>query len=265
MDKMEHLVFQNLDCEVHYWFRKGSENKWVLFFHGAGVDHEMFQEQFQVFDSTYNLIAWDSRGHGMSKLDHGKKFHFKDMISDCMKLYEIYNIDKAIIVGQSMGGNLAQDIAYYYPKLVEKLVLIDCTRNTGKLTGLEKFSLKSSKFIFNCYPWKMLIKQSADACGNKDSVKSYVKSCFENIDKETFIDIMMEVIGCLHFDPEFMFKQPVLLLCGEDDKTGNIKKVATPWAKSDSNCKLYFIQNASHNSNQDNPEQVNQFMKDFLI
>ncbi len=108
---MEHLVFHNFNCEIHYWYRKGTEDKWVLFFHGAGVDHEMFEEQYQIFDDTYNIIAWDNRGHGLSKFEQKAKFYFKDMISDCKKLYKIYNINKAILIGQSMGGNLAQEIA----------------------------------------------------------------------------------------------------------------------------------------------------------
>lgn len=263
-DRMEHLAFHNLNCEIHYWYRKGAEDKWVLFFHGAGVDHEMFEDQYQIFDDTYNIIAWDNRGHGLSKFDQKTKFCFKDMISDCKRLYEIYNINKAILIGQSMGGNLVQEIAYYNPELVERLVLIDCTKNTGRLTFMEKCSLKFARAIFSIYSWKVLIKQSADACGNKDSVKKYVRSCFERIDKETFIDLIIDLTGCLHYDPEFKFKVPVLLICGSDDKTGNIKKIAEPWAKSDSNCTLYFIPNAGHNSNQDNPEMVNTLIINFL-
>src|SRR5689334_14111133 len=119
--RMQHLVFHNLNCEIHYWYRKGTKDKWILFFHGAGVDHEMFEEQYQAFDDTYNIIAWDNRGHGLSKLEQKTKFHFRDMISDCIKIYEIHDINKAILIGQSIGGNLAQEIAYSYPELVEKL------------------------------------------------------------------------------------------------------------------------------------------------
>lgn len=263
-DNMEHIVFDNLNCKIHYWYRKGTENKWVLFFHGAGVDHEMFENQFAAIDNTYNIIAWDARGHGLSKLETGIKFHFKDMISDCIKLYDIYSIDKAVLIGQSMGGNLAQEIAYYYPELVDKLVLIDCSRNTAKLTAAEKSLLKCSRFLFNCYPWKLLVKQSANSSANNDIVRKYIQGCFEKMDKDTFIDIMMELTGCLHEDLKFRFKQPALLLCGSDDKLGNIKKVAEPWVKEDSNCTLYMIDNAGHNSNQDNPEMVNRLIHNFL-
>lgn len=262
---MQHLVFQNMNCGIHYWYRRGLEDKWVIFFHGAGVDHEMFEEQFEIFDDTYNVIAWDARGHGMSKLKDGIKFKFKDMISDCKKLYEIHGIDKAILIGQSMGGNLVQDIAYYSPELVNKLVLIDCSKNTGQLTFVESCSLKSARFVFNCYPWKLLVSQMANACGNKASVRKYARDCFEKIDKATFIDIMMELTGCLHKDSKFTFSHPVLLLCGSEDKLGNIRKIAEPWAKSDSNCTLHIIDHAGHNSNQDSPKIVNELISNFLI
>jgi len=263
-ENMQHLKFRNLDCEIHYWYRKGSGNKWVLFFHGAGVNHEMFEPQFDVFDQTYNIIAWDARAHGRSKLDQGKRFDFKDMLSDCIKLYEIYNIEKSILIGQSLGGNLAQEIAYYNPEFVDRIVLIDCAKNTGKLTFIEKCSLKSARFLFHCYPWKTLITQSADASANTISVRKYTSDCFNNLDKNTFIDIMMDLSGsCLHEVTEYRFKQPVLLLCGADDKLGNIRKVAEPWAKNDQNITLKIIENASHNSNQDQSVIVNRLIASF--
>lgn len=261
---MLHLKFYNLDCEINYWYRAGIEDKWVLFFHGAGIDHEMFKEQFKIFDETYNIIAWDARGHGLSKLESGKKFKFNDMVSDCKKIYEIYNIEKATIIGQSMGGNLAQEIAYYYPELVDALVLIDCSINTGKLTSIEKYTLRCSKFIFNCYPWNILVNQSAKACSNKEEIRNYVKKCYSKIDKNTFIDIMMELTSCLHEDESFKFSHPILLICGSDDKLGNIKKALEEYKRNDDNCVLHIIDKAGHNSNQDNPESVNQLIYSLL-
>jgi hypothetical protein len=35
---------------------------------------------------------------------------------------------------------------------------------------------------------------------------------------------MMSLFSCLHEDNEYQFKQPTLLICGFDDKSGNIKK-----------------------------------------
>lgn len=263
--KMEHLFFDNLRCKIHYFYRKGTGDKWVLFFHGAGCDHRMFEPQFGAFDETYNLLAWDARGHGLSKLEPDEKFRFRDMISDCKKLFELYGIKKAVLIGQSMGGNLAQEIAYSHPEMVEKLVLIDCSRNTQSLSAVEKFSLAIARPLFFLYPWKTLIKQSAVASANNKSVQEYIESCFDKLGKAAFVNIVMEMAACcLHEDRQFRFAQPVLLLCGEDDRLGNIRKALKTLAHEDKNCTLYFIGNASHNSNQDNPEKVNELIAAFL-
>lgn len=265
MVHMEHLHFENLGCTIHYWYQKGTENKWVFFFHGAGLDHAMFEEQFKLFNSTYHIIAWDARGHGMSQLNPQQKFLFCDMVSDCLKLFQLYSIDHATLIGQSMGGNLAQELAYQSPALVDHMVLIDCAKNTGKLTITEKASLKAARFLFACYPWKTLIRQSANASANTTSVRRYIESCFNKLNKQTFVEVILNMAGnCLHEDTAYRFQQPVLLLCGVDDKLGNIKKVAAPWAQADPNCTLHLIEHASHNSNQDNPAQVNQLISGFL-
>jgi pimeloyl-ACP methyl ester carboxylesterase len=119
--------------------------------------------------------------------------------------------------------------------------------------------------MFACYPWKTLKSQVAKVSANTDSVREYIYSCFNKLDKQTFIDIMMDMAGsCLHEDTEYRFRQPVLLLCGVDDKLGNIRKVAEASAKEDSNISLHMVEHAGHNSNQDQPELVNTMMRGFL-
>jgi len=262
-DDFQKMSFRNLDCEIFYWHKKGNTDKYLILLHGAGCDHFIFEKQIDAL-SNYNIIAWDARGHGLSKLDKNKKFSFKDMHNDCLKLLEIHKIEKAVFIGQSMGGNLAQEIAYYNPGFIEKLVLIDCTKNTQKLSSADKFTLKISRFLFMMYPWKTLVRQSADACGNTEYTKNYVRKCFERMEKNNFIDIMMSLLLCLHEDNEYKFKNPVLLLCGEDDKSGNIKKIMISWPQNDPHCTLRMIKGAGHSSNQDNPEEVNKNILMFL-
>ncbi len=262
--KLQQETFHNKGCEINYWHCTSDSANYIIFLHGAGCDHRMFEPQLPIFDEGYHLILWDARGHGLSKLAPDTEFRFEDMVEDFFRLCEREQISNAILVGQSMGGNLAQEILYRRKDMVSKLVLIDCTRNTGRLTIGEKLMLKLTKPIFLLYPWKTLIAQSAAACSNREAVREYVRECFAGMEKSGFIDIMMSLTASLHEDEEYQFPKPVLLLCGVDDKSGNIKKVAAPWAKSDPNCTLKMIADAGHNSNQDNPEEVNQAIYEFI-
>ena len=261
---LQHKTFQNEGCKIHYWYKPGSSADFIILLHGAGCDHRMFDPQLPALDERYNLLLWDARGHGLSQLSSPKSFAFEDMLDDFFKLCEIHRISKAILVGQSMGGNLAQEILYRKPEMISKLILIDCTKNTGRLTTIEKLMLKLTKPILYCYPWKTLIRQSADACGNTEAVKQYVRDCFARMKKTDFIEVMMSLVACLHEDEAYRFPKPVLLLCGTDDRSGNIRKIAAPWAESDPNCILQMIENAGHNANQDNPDAVNQAICKFL-
>ncbi|MCL2380174.1 MAG: alpha/beta hydrolase [Treponema sp.] len=258
----QRMTFSNLGCEVHYWHKKGTRNDYVILLHGAGCDHLMFEKQAGIFESGYNVIAWDARGHGLSRLEN-RKFSFDDMYSDCLALFSIHNIEKAIVIGQSMGGNLAQNIAYSRPELVSKLVLIGCTKNNQALTAVEKISLKLAGFIFACYPWKALIRQSVNACGTTEYTKAYAKQCFERIEKGDFIEIMMSLLASLREGGAHTLSQPVLLICGSNDRTGNIKKAMKRWAKEE-NRQLRMIENAGHNANQDDPHEVNKHIALFI-
>ncbi|GEM_PF-2129093 len=150
-----------------------------------------------------------ARSHEKSVSNTGM-FSMKQLMDDLLKIMETEKIPKAVFIGQSMGGNLAQDIAYYYPKKVFGLVLIDCTNNTAKLSRTENLMLSFTKSMFTLYPWKTLIKQSADACGLRQEVKKYVAECFFKVGKEALIDILIEVTKCLHEDATYKIKVPFL-------------------------------------------------------
>ena len=86
-----HMSFSRASCEIHYWYKKGNSDDYIILLHGAGCDHLMFENQIAIFGNDYTIIAWDARGHGLSKLDETTKFHFNDMYDDCIALLEIHN------------------------------------------------------------------------------------------------------------------------------------------------------------------------------
>lgn len=56
---------------------------------------------------------------------------------------------------------------------------------------------------------------------------------------------------------------PVLILLGDSDKTGKVRKYCEDWAR-DTGYPLHMIHNAAHFSNGDNPEQVNAEIESFI-
>ncbi|MBN2737387.1 MAG: alpha/beta hydrolase [Spirochaetales bacterium] len=257
-------VLDNQGCKIHYWISNNSSEECIVFLHGAGLDHHMFSEQIKAIPEKYKILMWDARGHGRSR-PIGNDFSISLLVQDLLIILKNEKCNNTILIGQSMGGNVAQEIAFYHPEIVTKLILIDCARNTNMLSNMEKFSLSIAPLLFYVYPWKSLVKQSAMASSLNNDVQLYIIDCFNTIGKEDFCKIIIETTKCLHYEEGYSINKPILMLCGEKDRTGNIKKIMPIWAKQENKCNFYMIENASHNSNQDNPELVNRYISSFLF
>jgi len=260
----EQLSFKNNNCAIHYWYRAGHGRSYVIFLHGASVDHITFEKQLDIFDDSYHIIAWDARGHGQSKLEETHKFDFKEMLGDCLHLFEIHQIEKAILIGQSMGGNLAQEIAYYHPEKASKIVIMDSTQNTQRLTLFEKLAVKFARQILAVYPWKWYLTSGVKLSGSTEYARQYTRNCLMRMGKNRHIEIMLSLLNVLHEDKDYRFKMPALLLFGEESAAGNIKKIAKKWADSDENITLKMIPDAGHCVNMDNPDVVNERISEFI-
>lgn len=211
------------DGEIHYWVHNAKSEKTLFFLHGAGIDHQMFNDQYQYFGDTYNLVTWDARWHGASR-NGFKEFNTALLVSDLDAVMAHENLEKCIFIGQSMGGNLAQAYALQFENKTEGLVLIDCTKNIQTLTMAERILWTTAKPIFFIYPWSPLVNSMARACSVKEDVQKYIKNCLIKTGKSKFITILMSLNGFLQDGDISKYPKNILLICGERDQTGNIKR-----------------------------------------
>lgn len=106
--------------KIHYII-KGQGEPLVLI---GGFDSPLqtWARQTAVFKKYFKVITFDARGTGRSSKPSGP-YSVAVMAEDVIKLMDLLNIEKAHIVGVSLGGLVAQEIAIQYPQRVEKLVL----------------------------------------------------------------------------------------------------------------------------------------------
>jgi 3-oxoadipate enol-lactonase len=91
----------------------------VVMIHGGLLDRRMWDGQFVVFAEKHRVIRYDARGHGLSKAQGGTFSHHEDL----KRLLDALKIEKAAIMGLSMGGYIAIDFALAYPERVSALIL----------------------------------------------------------------------------------------------------------------------------------------------
>lgn len=263
MENLLNRILEKDGCKIHYWTVRQNGKPWLIFLHGAGLDHQMFADQLPVLRGRFSLLLVDARGHGLSR-PMGKEFCIQLFIDDLMMIMSQEKISKATFIGQSLGGNIAQEIAFFYPDKVESLVLIGCTCNTMKLSSLEGLLLKISPRILSYYPWHFLLKQIAEVSALSQPVRDYIKEAINTMGKKDFVHVFSQTLACLHNEDGYKIPKDVLLLCGKHDHTGNIKRVAPKWAELDPRYQFYFIEDAAHCANQDNPNEVNRILLNFL-
>lgn len=256
----KHLDFQG--NRLFYWTNSNSDRPTMFFMHGAGCDHQMFEAQFKRFSADFNLIAWDARWHGKSN-GAFTEFNMRVLLDDALAVMAAENIRKAVVVGQSLGGNIAQELALRHPDQVAKLVVIDSTRNIQRLTWLEKWGISMAVPIFKLYSWPRLVKDSVRASSLRPEVREYMTRTMNKVGKERFIQIFAALSDILRGDEEAAFQAPVCLICGAKDATGNIRKAMAAWG-SEPGVALHVIPDASHNANQDAPDVVNEVIAAFV-
>lgn len=112
-DKTENIIqsslktgFANIGNGQLYYEEKGSGIPLILL-HGGLLDRRMWDEQFEEFAKHYRVIRYDARGHGNSESVSDTFSHHEDL----KHLMEALDIEKAILMGLSMGGYISTDFA----------------------------------------------------------------------------------------------------------------------------------------------------------
>lgn len=92
----------------------------VVLIHGGLVDRRLWDDQMKEFSKRREVLRYDLRGFGKSASPTEPFSHIEDLRA----LLDFFQIEKASLVGLSLGGIIAADFALEYPNRVERLVLV---------------------------------------------------------------------------------------------------------------------------------------------
>ena len=118
------MPYAEIDGLRLYYERAGSGEPELLFVHGWCCDWTAFKPQFDYFARTHAVTAVDLRGSGKSDCPESG-YHIRDFADDLARLCAKVAIEKPVVVGHSLGGMIAVDLAARYPSLPRALVLVD--------------------------------------------------------------------------------------------------------------------------------------------
>ena len=111
----------------------------IVCIHGFGSKKETWVAQIEDLSKRYRVIIFDLRGAGGSSRPEVPPYTMEMFADDIRGLMDFLNIQKAHIMGRSMGGMIAQNFVLKYPERVNKLILINTSAGMRNKESIEMF------------------------------------------------------------------------------------------------------------------------------
>ncbi len=108
----------------------------VVFLHGIGGNKGNWTGAINALSPRFLAMAWDARGYHESD-DYDGILRDEDFVSDLLKVLDHFKIEKAHIVGLSMGVEIAIDFHDKHPERVKSLVF--CDGSTGDEVNAKEY------------------------------------------------------------------------------------------------------------------------------
>ena len=244
---------------------KGSGDA-LVFLHGVGGDTESWKFQLDAFSDSYRAIAWDMPGYGRSApID---PVTFPALAAALIQLFDHLEIDKAHVVGHSIGGMVLLEAAALYPDRFLSLVLSSTSPAFGNPAGdfQKKFVADRLRPLDEgqsmAHMARDVIPHLVTADANPEGVAAAITSM-----AGTDPDVYRATIKCLvTFERRASLPDisvPTLALAAELD--GNSPApMMEKMASKIPGCRYVCLPGVGHLANQEYPEQYNAAIRDFL-
>lgn len=251
---------------VQTYYEVHGEGPVLVFIHGLGACHKMWQPQIEPFSRQFKLIVYDVRGHGDST-GSDEKYTIELFASDLKALLDELGVAKAHICGLSMGGLIAQQFAIDYPASVDKLVL------AGTFCHIPVWGriLLSSAQALNRIVLIFISMETNAKIGAKGLFKkkeqAELRDFFINevsaISKKEYFKVIAATYAFDSLKRLHEIEAPTLILNAEGEKQE--RKQAEIMHREIKDSRKELIRDAFHATNLEKPEEFNQLVMEFLL
>jgi 3-oxoadipate enol-lactonase len=249
------------DATIRYWTGGAAGSRTVLLLHGATLDHRSWSPQVEALQDDFRLVVPDLRAHGEST----GSFDFAAAAEDILALLDEVAVGRVVLVGLSLGGNLAQEVVRRAAERVSALVVADATCNTGArhplATSLALAALNGHAML----PRDNFARYAAQMMALDPQVQRYALDANRNRSNRETVHILTSLLtGALRPEQDYRLPIPALLVHGQLDHLGDIALSTRAWAQREPLADYVVIPAAGHASNLDNPGAFTAALLAFL-
>lgn len=277
---LEHQYIVSNNVRLHYVTQ--GEGPLMLMLHGFPEFWYSWRHQIPEFAQDYKVVALDLRGYNNSeKPQDANAYRMPELIKDIQGVIKGLGYDQCVLVGHDWGGGIAWCFADAHPDMVQKLIVMNIPHPANFVSALRNnfqqmmrswyigfFQLPVlPELMFQANDYGAIASAFTDRATNKNAFTPEDLEAFKNAAaKRGALTAMVNYYrsNTDTFDREWgMIDVPTLLLWGEDDFALG-KELTNNTDAYVRDLTLHYLPNCSHWTQQEQPEQVNQYMRSFL-
>lgn len=247
------------------YYEIAGKGRTLVFIHGGLADSRVWDDQFKKFAKHFRVVRYDLRGFNKSDFPAGAFSHVEDLYA----LLKFLKVEKASLVGSSLGGIIAADFALEHPEMVEKLVFSAAglrgdksPRNEQSLAAYkaaEEKGLKAALALWHEHPFFVTGKTNAEFRRRTEQMLT---------DNYKYWGPTPQIIRLIWSKQETIdrlseIKAPTLVIVGDKDVPA-ILTIADTLATKISGAKKEVIAGVSHHLMMEKPREFNRIVLAFL-
>lgn len=239
----------------------------VVFIHAFPLNQAMWEDQARALADRFRVITLDLRGFGGSQAPEGP-YSMDQMASDVYELCRALGIDRAVLVGLSMGGYVSMAFARNYPESIRALVLAN-TRASADSDQARLRRARSAEKALNqgtaaAVADLLPLLLASSTLQSRPDIVQKVRAMAESVQPRVFAAVQAglaerpdstQLLSKVNF--------PVLIISSDQDALNTIQE-AQALQEIIPDSRLRIIQGAGHLSNLERPDQFNAILTEFL-
>ncbi len=236
----------------------------LLFIHGLGSSTRDWEEQVSYFARHYQVVVFDVRGHGQSAKPAGP-YSIELFASDTAKLLQNLGITRTHVVGISMGGMIAFQLAARQPQMLKSLIIVNSQPEFIVRTCRERIRVWQRFLTVRLLGMRVLGKFLSRRLFPKPEHENlrrvFIRRWAEN-DSLAYRESMKAIIGWSVMEQIGDIDCPTLVIASDEDYTPLRTKQA--YVKQLAHGKMVIINDARHAVPVERPAQFNAVLATFL-
>ncbi|CDZ78387.1 Putative non-heme bromoperoxidase BpoC [Legionella massiliensis] len=255
--------------DINIYYEIHGTGKPVILIAGFTCDHTFWSGILKQLAANHKVLIFDNRGIGQT--DSPKTpYSIEMMADDVMGLSKKLGLENPIIIGQSMGTAITQNIAKRYADQIQKIVLINTFDQLTKapemafeLTGeLQSRNLPLRYRVQSIAPWVF----SSAFLSQPNQLENLIKLAEQNPYPQSLVGYEGQLDALKKFNSQAWLNQiktPTLIIAGEDDIIAPLAGAKEVQEKIGHNTPLEIIP-GGHASPVEQPQKVADFILKFI-